>query len=259
MSDPHDSTSTDDEDFPLSPKLLESCAKVRNSDPSILPEPGEPFKIRHSLSAKEGIELANALLENTNVTYLELNSGDYTKSYAEAMAKYVRSSKRLQHIDWRRIVIINDREWQQRLETEMLCCFLPAIQESTSLKELYMEWPPIGWSGNLAFRKMLANTQSLRSLILSFPTGLQGDLAVNAASSGLKKNTTLRELTLVVSQGATTASPNLISPCDNLVLRKVCLRWYMGDLTGGLRTVLLSETSQITELRSMGHLGESHL
>ena len=46
---------------------------MRNNDPSILPEPDEPLVIRH-LSEIEHIELADALLENPNVTYLELET-----------------------------------------------------------------------------------------------------------------------------------------------------------------------------------------
>jgi hypothetical protein len=51
------------------------CVKVRNNDPSILPElgNGKPFKIHH-LSEKEDIELADALLENTSVMYLEFET-----------------------------------------------------------------------------------------------------------------------------------------------------------------------------------------
>jgi hypothetical protein len=99
MSDPNDSTSTDD-GVPLSSTFLDFCAKVRNNDLSILPEHGKPFKICHLLSEKEGTELADALLENNSVTYLQLETKKYTKSSAEAMAKYVRTSKRLQHIRW---------------------------------------------------------------------------------------------------------------------------------------------------------------
>ncbi len=109
MNDPNDSTSSDDDvsidstntddDVAISLTFLEFCAKVRKDDPSILPEPGEYFEIRQSCE-REGLELADALLENTSVTYLELGTGPYTKSSAEAMAKYVRTSKRLQRIFW---------------------------------------------------------------------------------------------------------------------------------------------------------------
>jgi hypothetical protein len=85
----------------LSSIFLDFCSKVRKDDPSILPDPGKPFKIRHHhLSEKEGIELADALLENNSVTYLDFETEMYTKSCAEAMAMYVRTSKRLQHIRW---------------------------------------------------------------------------------------------------------------------------------------------------------------
>jgi hypothetical protein len=83
----------------LSSTFLDFCIKVRNNDPSILPDCGKPFKIRHTCE-REGIELADALLENTIVTYLELETGKYTKSSAEAMAKFVRTSKHLKHIKW---------------------------------------------------------------------------------------------------------------------------------------------------------------
>jgi hypothetical protein len=70
MSDPNDSTSTGD-DVPLSSSFLEFCAKVRKDDPSILPEPGKPFIIRHwRMSEKGDVELADALLENNRVAYL---------------------------------------------------------------------------------------------------------------------------------------------------------------------------------------------
>jgi hypothetical protein len=243
MSDPNDSTSIDDDDF-LSPNYLEFCAKVLNNDPSILPEPGEPLRICR-LNEKEDIELAAALLENNNVTYLQLDTAKHTKTSAWAMAKYMRTSKHLQRIDWYGQSMTNDRVLQQR--EEMLRCFLAAYQESTSLKELDMEFLRIGERSNLALESMLTHTQTLRSLSLICPVGPLEDIAVSAASSGLKKNNTLRELTLVDSRDATTLSPILTSLHDHPCLRRLCLRGDVVDLTG-LDTVLLSDTSQITQL-----------
>jgi hypothetical protein len=117
------------------PVFLEFCGKVRNNDLSILPVLGQPFVIRR-LSEREGIELSDALLKNTNITYLELGRYNYAKSYAEAMAKYVRSSKHLQRIRWNLIRMTDGRVLRHR--EEMLCCLLPAIQESSSLKELHL-------------------------------------------------------------------------------------------------------------------------
>ena len=78
---------TIDEGRPLlSSTFLDFCIKVRYNDPSILPECGKPFKIRH-MGEREGIELADALLESTSVTYLELETGTYTKSVAKAMSE----------------------------------------------------------------------------------------------------------------------------------------------------------------------------
>jgi hypothetical protein len=113
------------------------------------------------------------------------------------MAKYIRTSKCLQRIRW-------DGEWgaehrDLRHREEILCCFLSALQESTSLKELHMELPPFRGSSNLAFENMLTHTQSLRSLTLIYRVSQLFDTAVAAARavrSGLTKNTTLRELTL---------------------------------------------------------------
>jgi Ran GTPase-activating protein (RanGAP) involved in mRNA processing and transport len=245
MSDPNDSTSTDDS-VSLSSTFLESCAKVRNNDPSILPEPGEPFKIR-LLCERAGLELADALLENNSVTYLELDTPKYTKCYAEAMAKYVRTNKRLQRIHWNQNRMTSDR-WLKH-HKEMLCCFLPAIQESTSLKELRMKLLRGGGPSNLALENMLTHTQSLRSLTLSCACGLLEDRTVAAVRSGLKKNTTLRELTLEFPQGATNVSSILTSLRDHPLLQKLCLRGHGDgmDLTG-LETVLLRDTSKITEL-----------
>jgi hypothetical protein len=178
MSDPNDSTSI----ALLSSTFLECCAQVRNSDPSILPLPGHSFMIRR-LSEKEDIELADALLENTSVTYLQLATENYTKISAEAMAKYVRSSKHLQRIRWNSNQMTDDRDSRE----EMLCCFLPAFQESRSLKELHINFPLQGEPSYLALESMLTHTQSLRSLTLYYPVGPQEDIAVAATRSGLKK------------------------------------------------------------------------
>jgi hypothetical protein len=169
MSDPNDSTSTGDGDcVPLSSIFLEFCNKLRNNDPTILPKPGEPFRMRiRDLSENEQMEIADALMENSNVTYLELTTAKYTKSSAEAMAKYVRTSKCLQRIG---VWIMDDRALKQR--EERLCCFLHAIQESTSLKELVMRLPPLGEASNLAFVNMLTHTQSLQSLSLTGPSAV---------------------------------------------------------------------------------------
>jgi hypothetical protein len=59
--------------------FVEFCAKVRNVDSSILPEFGKPFKIRRTCE-EEDIALAVALLENTSVTYLELETESIRKS-----------------------------------------------------------------------------------------------------------------------------------------------------------------------------------
>jgi Ran GTPase-activating protein (RanGAP) involved in mRNA processing and transport len=146
----------------------------------------------------------------------------------------------LQRIHWRR--------YARTLEEgeEMLCCFLPAFQESTSLKELDMELDPIGGPSSLAFEQMLTHTQSLQSLTLRCPTGCLDDVAVAAARSGLQKNTTLQEFTLVL-RDATPLSPILTSLRDHPFLRRLCLHGHVTDLDG-LETVLLSDNSKITEL-----------
>jgi hypothetical protein len=98
MSVSSNSTSTVD-GVSRSSKFLECCAKVWKNDPTILPEPGEPIRIGNYLSKKEHMELADAFLENTNVTYLELDTAKFTKSSAEAIAKYVSTSKHLQRME----------------------------------------------------------------------------------------------------------------------------------------------------------------
>jgi Ran GTPase-activating protein (RanGAP) involved in mRNA processing and transport len=239
MSDPNDSTSISTVDVGralLSPKFLDFCDKVRNNDRSILPEPGQPFGIG-DLSEREDIELADALLENTNITFLKLETEKYTKSSAEAMAKYVRTSKRLQRIRW------NGKYLQRE---DIICCFLPAFQESTSLKGLHIDFPLIAGPSNLALENMLTHTQSLQSLSLSCLDGNLQNLALAAAASGLKKNTTLRVLRLSFSQGATNVSPIITSVRDHPLLQRLCLNGDVSDLTG-LETVLLSDTN-ITEL-----------
>jgi hypothetical protein len=225
--------------------FLDFCVNVRNNNPSILPELGEPFRICR-LSEKEDVELADALLENTNVTSLEMEMDHHTKCSAEAMAKYVRTSKHLQHIrckgDWR--AVLDDRELVLRHREEMFSCFLSAIQESMSLKELHMVLPPRGGPSNLAFESMLTHTQTLRSLSLHIPPR---HIDAAAVSSGLKKNTTLLELRLKVSRGATITSLILTSLRDHPLLGRLCLHGYVEDLSG-LETVLLSDNSKISEL-----------
>jgi hypothetical protein len=113
MSVSNDSTLTgtiDDGRASLSSSFLDFCNKVRKNDLSILPAFGNHFRIRY-LSEREHMEIADALLENNSVTYLYLKTEKYTKSSAEAMAKYVRTSKRLQHIRW---YVDWDAELQQR-------------------------------------------------------------------------------------------------------------------------------------------------
>jgi hypothetical protein len=168
MSDPNDSTSTGDS-VSLSSAFLEFCTKVRNNDPSILPEPGKPFRI-HRMCEREGMELADALLENNSVTYLELETTNYTKNSAEAMAKYVRTSKRLRRIRWS----MEERAFPQR--DEILCCFMLGIEESTSLKELHIDFRLIGGPSYLALESVLMHSQSLRSLILICPLGRLEDI-----------------------------------------------------------------------------------
>jgi hypothetical protein len=251
MSVSNDSTALstiDDGRAVLSSTFLEFCVKVRNNDPSILPsilpKIGMPFKIR-SLSEREDVELADALLENSNVTYLELETAKYTKSSAEAMAKYVRTSKRLQRIHWLKYWETDNRGLQHC--EEMFCCFLPALQESTSLKKLDIDFPPNCGPSNLAFRNMLMHTQSLLSLTLICPGRELEGRAVATVQSGLTKNITLRELILDLSRGATNVYPILASLRDHPSLRRLCLRGDVGDLTE-LETLLLSDNSKITEL-----------
>jgi hypothetical protein len=106
----------------------------------------------------------------------------------------------------------------------------------------------IGGPSSLAFKHMLTHTQSLRSMTLICTFGQLDDITVAAARSGLKNNTTLQELTLHVSEGgSTTLSSILTGLRDHPLLRRLCLRGHAIDLTG-LETVLLSDTSKITEL-----------
>jgi Ran GTPase-activating protein (RanGAP) involved in mRNA processing and transport len=114
-----------------------------------------------------------------------------------------------------------------------------------------MKLPRGGGPSSLALEKMLTHTQSLRSLSLISPVEILEDVAVAAVQSGLKKNTTLRELTLEiwrgVRQGAPTLCPILASLRDHPLLGRLCLRGHLVDLTG-LETVLSSDNSKITEL-----------
>jgi Ran GTPase-activating protein (RanGAP) involved in mRNA processing and transport len=242
-SDCYDSTGTIDGDgVSRSSKFLKFCVKVRNNDPSILPELGKPFQIR-DLSEKEHMELADALMVNNNVTSLELHTNNYTKSSAEAMAKYVRTSKRLQ-----RIHLGGELGAEYRHREDILCCFLSAFQESTSLKELCINFRLLGGPSNRALKSMMTHTQSLRSLSLVCPVGQLDDIHLAAARSGLKNNTTLQKLTLEFPSDTTTdASAILSSLRDHPLLRTLCLRGKVVDLNG-LETVLLNDTSKITEL-----------
>jgi hypothetical protein len=58
---------------------------------------------------------------------------------------------------------------------EILGCFLPAIQESTSRKEVDINFALRGGRSNLALENMLTHTQSLRSQSLICPAGEDTD------------------------------------------------------------------------------------
>jgi hypothetical protein len=100
-----------------------------------------------------------------------------------------------------------------------------------------MELPRVDGPSILALENMLTHTQSLQSLNLNYPS----------FRSGLENNTTLRELTLTLSQGPANISPILTSLRHHPLLQRLCLCGDVVDLTG-IETVLLSETSRITEL-----------
>jgi hypothetical protein len=73
-------------------------------------------------------------------------------------------------------------------------------------------------------------------------------MAVAAAQSGLKDNTTLlRELTLEISQCATIVPSILTNLHDHPLLQRLCMCGYAMDLTR-LENLMLSDASKITEL-----------
>jgi hypothetical protein len=123
-----------------------------------MPDADRPFSI-HSMCEREGTELSNVLLENTCATYLLLEMEKYTESSAEAMAKYVRASKHLQRIRCN-VDLVADHHRLRRQCPKILCCFLPAIQERSSLKELNINFPLIGRPSHLALKNILTHTQS---------------------------------------------------------------------------------------------------
>jgi Ran GTPase-activating protein (RanGAP) involved in mRNA processing and transport len=228
------------------PFFLDFCAKVRNNDPSILPEAGKPFRIRN-MCESEGIELADALLQNTSVTYLELETEHYTSiGKAEAMAKYIRTSKHLRHIRW----LGDCLEFQNR--QDIFTCFLRAMQDSTSLLKLEMNFSvALGGPSKLAIESMLKHSKSLRSLTLICQMRELTDILVAAgaaAKSELKKNITLRELTLEIPKNSAFSETPTLSIIRYLPqLRKLRLNGCVMNLTG-LETVMLSDTCNITEL-----------
>jgi Ran GTPase-activating protein (RanGAP) involved in mRNA processing and transport len=198
------------------------------------------------MSEREYVELADALLENTNVTYLELDTTTYSENSAQAMATYVRTSKRLQRIEWDGSSYTDDRESEQC--QKMLCYFLPAFQESTSLKELQMQLPIIGdGPSNLAFQSMLAHTKSLQALTIIYPDNRFYETDATVFRSGLEMNTSLRELTLTFVQCEETVPTMLNSICNHPLLGRLWLNGTGVDLTG-LEVLLESDTSKITEL-----------
>jgi hypothetical protein len=164
------------------------------------------------------------LLENPSVTYLKLETDYYTtKSSAEAMTKYLRTIKHLEHIHCYTILL-------QECE-ETFYCFLLAFQESTSLKELSICFPVIGGLSNLALE-----TQSLWSICLRLLDGLLEDIAIAAASSGMKNTTNLRELALEGGEHATALSLSYLSQytrssSPSKAMFASCLRGYAVDRT----------------------------
>jgi hypothetical protein len=188
---------------------------------------------------QKGMELASALMENTNVKNIEVWTVEYTIAYARAMANYVRTSRQLQSLRW--------GSGDLTYSDDIACCLLHAIQESVAIKELHIKLPCGDGPSHLAFENMLTHTQNIRSLRLHSMGRRSEDMAVAALLSGLKKNISLRELTLEFSLSATSLSPILTSLCDHPHLRKLCLVGSSIDLTH-LETVLRSKNSKITEL-----------
>jgi hypothetical protein len=175
----------------------------------------------------------------------------YTKSSAEAMAKYLRTSKRLQ-----RIHLGGELGADYQHREDILCCFLSAFQESTSLKEVCINFRLVGGPSKRALKNMMTHTQSLRSLSLICSVGQLEDIALTTASSGLKKNTSLRELKLEFWQNII-VSPILTSLRDHPLLQKLRLIGRVVDLTV-LETVSLSATSKITEAKHFNSLKALH-
>jgi hypothetical protein len=110
---------------------------------------------------------AMLLLENTNVTYPQLETEEYTRSFARhntcvpvSAGNAVIAGRR-----FRREVRSTFSLWQHR---EMLSCFA-CNQESTSIRNC-IELPYRGRPSNLVLENMLRHTQSLRSLCLRIPS-----------------------------------------------------------------------------------------
>jgi hypothetical protein len=102
-------------------------------------------------------------MENTNVTSLELDTARYATPQKKWPSTCVPASA-LQRIHWN-LSGVNDLV--SLSSRRNVCCFLPALQESTSLRN-YTLTCLYCWTVQPGARKYVAHTQSLRSLTLIY-------------------------------------------------------------------------------------------
>jgi Ran GTPase-activating protein (RanGAP) involved in mRNA processing and transport len=216
------------------------CDQLRANDPTVVPGDNLPFKIRPCLSEKEHIELADALTQNTIVKRIFLDVDDFTERSAQAMAEYLRTSKNLYSV-----ILCGSRNNSE--SQRVLSCFLLALKEKASLKELSLHDLKLG-SASQVLEKLLMDTQSLQKLQLNCSWQLDQEERAKV-QSGLAKNTTLQAITLAATL------PRILQSLRNHPRLKT-LNLSVGDLTG-LDALLQDDNSKITELSVERHYSTS--
>jgi Ran GTPase-activating protein (RanGAP) involved in mRNA processing and transport len=250
-----DDESSDEEVYYSTPasSVPRLCAQLRANDPSALPQgPNEVFKPDVPDSCR--LEIAEALLQNTIVRRIGLDLQHYSELSADAMAKYLAQSKHLLAVELSQNSIYEmDHPYQHFLSS-----FIEAVGKSDSIKELNLTCPDLG-PASKSFENLLTRTKSLRHLQVDLRRHGPLEEAVTAAiASGFSKNTTLREIQIVLIEWV---DINLISVLtalrDHPVLEKLHMVGYTSLV--GMDALLQGNNSQLKELligRFNGFIGE---
>jgi Ran GTPase-activating protein (RanGAP) involved in mRNA processing and transport len=243
-SDVHDLHDNDHDDSESD--LTRLCAQLRTNDPSVVHEESSEFFVPDSGS----LEIAEALAQNTIVRRIALNTRNYKKLSADAMAKYLAQSKHLLAV---KLSLDFSFERAEYPHQQFLSNFIEAIGQSNSIKELRLTCPDLT-TASKSFKNLLARTKTLQFLTVYLDRQGHSEKAATAAiASGFSKNATLREIKLVYWQ-----ETSLIRVLTALQMHSVLETLQVEGISNlaGINALLGSKRSKLKELRFNGFIGE---